>query len=155
MKFHQPEKSKCLLLRLFLSMCRPCSMIECRPFRLFRCVQTYMGMMNKSWFGICLIKKERERWCLCNLLFLRPNTWFLCSRKADFFGFKWQWMFSLRGADLQDSKQRGRPKMFTCYVLENIFLMSFFEWWLSLKELLHNIAVLLLIRFIPYYFIFD
>lgn len=27
----------------------------------FRCVQTYMGMMNKTWFGICLIRNERER----------------------------------------------------------------------------------------------
>lgn len=30
-KFHQPEKSKCSLLRLFLSMCRPCSMNDAGP----------------------------------------------------------------------------------------------------------------------------
>lgn len=74
----------------------------------------------------------------------------MCSKKADFW-FKWQWMFSLWGAYLQVSKQKGSQSedIHMLCIRKHIFLMSFFEW-LSLKELLHNIAVLLLLRFIPY-----
>lgn len=89
-KFHQPqEKSKYLLLRLFpFSVCRPCgSERDAGPLDfsgVYRLL--WERWRRKTWVGICLIKKERvrERWCLCNLLFLRCNTWFMCSKKADF-----------------------------------------------------------------------
>lgn len=93
--------------------------------------------MIKTLFDICL--KKNERWCLCNLLFLRSNTWLPCSKKADFFWFKWRRMFSLRGAYLQVSQQGGgrHPRMFTCYVLEIIYFYVFF--WMMIVSKRTNI----------------
>lgn len=42
----------------FLFNDRPCCMKDVGRLD-FRCVQTYMEITNKTWFGICQIKKER------------------------------------------------------------------------------------------------
>jgi len=121
-KFNQPEESKCLLLWLFLSMCWPCGENDCRPLRLFRCVQTYMGSMNKTWHW-----SNWVRWCICNLQFLRSYSWFMCSKKA-FYLFEMTMDVFFMGCllYLMDSEQRGcNPKIIFC-VLENIYFWCLF-----------------------------
>lgn len=103
-------------------VCRPRGVNDAGPL-------DFSGVYRLLWEwwikgGLVFVRlRTRKRWCLCNLLFLRSNTWFMCSRKGRLW-FKCGRIFSLRGAYLQVSKQRGRVHMLC--IRKHIFLMSFF-----------------------------
>lgn len=55
-------------------LCRPCSASDSRPFRPFRCVQTYIKRDEQKHGLVFILFRKKERQCLCNLLFLSSNT---------------------------------------------------------------------------------
>lgn len=93
----------------------------------FSGVYRLMGMMNKTWSGVLI---KRKRWCLCNSLFLKSNTWFMCSKKSDFLDLNNSGCFLFWGAYISWFLNDGgrEPNMFTFCVLENIYFWCLSFW---------------------------
>lgn len=103
----------------------PCSVNDYRPLRLFRCVQTSMGLMNKTWYGIGLIERDG----VYAIYYFYDVIHDLCVARRHLLLFSMTMDVFFVGCllYLMDAKQRGcNPKSHILCTRKHIFLMFLF-----------------------------